>query len=212
MPVETIPLPRVGRPRSKAAVSHTAILDAVQELLRESSVRELSMEAVARRAGVGKPTLYKWWPSKTALIFTMVQERLVSPIEAAEGTSAEATIRNRVRSLIVALEGELGKVLSELVADGQRNPRVWSELYEHLIRLRREALFSDIERGKRAGEFAVGADPDLLVDAIFGPIFYNLLLGVSPLTPLYGSRLIEQVLQGARPRTERAVTDQDVCR
>ena len=80
----------VGRPRGKSAVAHAAILDAVQELLRERPARDLSMDAVAKRAGVGKPTLYKWWPSKTALIFSMVQERMVGPT-----TSLESRCRAR---------------------------------------------------------------------------------------------------------------------
>jgi AcrR family transcriptional regulator len=51
-------------------------LDAVYELLQERSVRDLTMEAVANRAGVGKPTLYKWWPTKAALVLAMFRERI----------------------------------------------------------------------------------------------------------------------------------------
>ena len=73
----TAPKPaRRGRPPSEAAESHAAILDAVYELLQEGSVRDLTMEAVAKRAKVGRPTLYKWWPSKSALVFAMFHERL----------------------------------------------------------------------------------------------------------------------------------------
>ena len=60
----------------EAAESHAAILDAVYELLQERSVRDLTMEAVAKRAGVGKPTLYKWWPTKAALVLAMFRERI----------------------------------------------------------------------------------------------------------------------------------------
>ena len=65
-----------GRPPGTTAESHTQILDAVYELLQERSVRDLTMEAVAKRAGVGKPTIYKWWPTKADLVMAMFQERL----------------------------------------------------------------------------------------------------------------------------------------
>ena len=55
----------------------------------------------------------------------------------------------------------------------------------------------DIERGMASGEFASSANPELLVDAIFGPMYYRLLLRLSPLTEGYGEALIDQVLHGA---------------
>jgi AcrR family transcriptional regulator len=189
---------RIGRPRSEAAASHAAILDAVYALLQEKSVRDLSMEAVAKRAGVGKPTLYKWWPSKAALIFAMFHERMVDKIETRQATSAEEAIRAKVRHLIDAFNGLFGKVMAELIAEGQGNPAVLQELYESHISLRRASTIADIERGKSAGEFPKETDPELLVDAIFGPMYYRLLLRLTPLTQEYGDDLINQVLRGVR--------------
>jgi AcrR family transcriptional regulator len=198
MPIPPQSSTRIGRPRSENAASHEAILDAVHELLQEKSARELSMEAVAKRAGVGKPTLYKWWPSKAALIFTMVQERMHGPMEAPQGESAEESIRGRMRNLIDGFNGLFGKVLAELIAEGQSDPRVLHELYERLISHRRAALIAHIERAKIAGEFTDDTDPELLVDAIFGPVYYRLLLRLTPLTQQYGQKLIDQVLRGLR--------------
>ena len=69
------PSKRVGPPKRDAA-AHGTIMDAVQTLLQTTSVRDLTMEAVAKYAGVGKPTLYKWWPSKAALVLAFFNERL----------------------------------------------------------------------------------------------------------------------------------------
>ncbi len=202
-----IPAPRnpsrIGRPRGETAESHAAIMDAVYELLQEKSVREMSMEAVAKRAGVGKPTLYKWWPSKAALIFAMFHERMVGKIEAPQATSAEAAIRANVRRLIGEFNGLFGKVMAELIAEGQSDPAVLHELYESHISLRRTSTSADIERGKSAGEFPNDTDPELLVDAIFGPMYYRLLLGLTPLTQQYGDNLIDQVLRGLRSNPNR---------
>src|SRR5271167_2639003 len=122
---------RRGRPLSEAAESHAAILDAVYELLQEGSVRDLTMEAVAKRAKVGRPTLYKWWPSKSALVFAVFHERLARDAEVfATGTAAEEVIRGKARRLIRELNGLFGKVLADLIAEGQSEPAILQDLYE----------------------------------------------------------------------------------
>jgi len=64
----SLPPARKGRPPRQTAESHAAIMDATYALLQKKSVRDLTMEEVARRAKVGKPTLYKWWPTKATLV------------------------------------------------------------------------------------------------------------------------------------------------
>src|ERR1700678_1303956 len=99
---------RPGRPRREAPAAHAAIMDAVHALLQEKSVRDLTMEAIAKRAKVGKPTLYKWWPSKDALALAMFHERLASVDHSPPASSAEAALRAKVRKLIASLRGDFG--------------------------------------------------------------------------------------------------------
>lgn len=187
---------RKGRPRNEAAESHAAIMDAVYELLQERSVRNLTMDAVAKRAGVGKPTLYKWWPSKAALVFAMFHERLAGRPDATDDLTAEAAIRAKLRHLIGAFTGLFGKVIAELIAEGQSNESILRELYDRHIGVRRASTIADIERGKASGEFSADVNPELLIDAIFAPVYYRLLLGIAPLNEQYGEDLIDQVLRG----------------
>jgi AcrR family transcriptional regulator len=190
---------RRGRPPSDAAESHAAILDAVYELLQEGSTRDLTMEAVAKRAKVGRPTLYKWWPSKSALVLAMFHERIDRDAEVPAAGTAEEVIRGKVRRLIRALNGLFGKVLADLIAEGQSEPAILRDLHEQHMKSRRAATAADVERGKAAGEFAADIDPQLLIDSIFSPVFFRLLLRQGPLTERYGDALIDQVLRGARP-------------
>jgi AcrR family transcriptional regulator len=179
-------------------VSHAAIMDAVYELLQQKPARELTMEAVAKRANVGKPTLYKWWPSKAALIMAMFHERLDQPLEIPVTVTAEEAIRARMRRLIKVVNGLFGKVVGELIAEGQSDPDILWEFYERHVSLRRASAVADIERGKTTGEFSTDTDAELLVDAIFAPVYYRLLLRFAPLTEKYGNDLIDQVLLGVR--------------
>src|ERR1700756_1994116 len=118
------PVPRKGRPPSEMAVSHAAIMDAVYALLQEKSVRDLTMEEVAKRAKVGKPTLYKWWPTKATLVLAMLCERMAPRLDLPTDLTAEDSLCFRVRRLIDAFNGPFGKVVAGLVAEGQSEPAV----------------------------------------------------------------------------------------
>jgi AcrR family transcriptional regulator len=180
-------------------------MDAVYELLKEKSARELTMEAVAKRANVGKPTLYKWWPSKAALIMAMFHEKLDRHLEAPVAATIEEVIRAKMRRLIREFNGLFGKVVADLIAEGQSDPAILREFYERHISQRRAAAVADIERGKETGEFSSDTDPELLVDAIFGTVYYRLLLRFAPLTEKYGNDLIDQALRGARAKQKFSV-------
>ncbi len=114
-----------------------------------------------------------------------------------DGT-AEQAIRARVRRTIRAFNGLFGKVMADLIAEGQSEPAVLADLWEQHLSRRRAATVADVERGRTAGEFPADTDPELLIDAIFGPIYFRLLLRHAPLTEAYGDALVDQVLRGVR--------------
>lgn len=181
-----------------SAVSHVQILDAVQAILQEKSVRDLTIEEVARRAGVGKPTIYKWWPSKAALVLDLFEERMVGSLAVPDEVTAEEAIRSQARELIRLLNGFFGKVAREIIAEGQSDPNVLREYRDRYLSKRRAFSHTVIERAKATGEFRSDVDPDLLIDMIYGPIYYRLLLQHEPLDEAFGKRLVDEALTRAR--------------
>ena len=194
---------RKGRPPSEMAASHAVIMDAVYALLQEKSVRDLTMEAVAKRAGVGKPTLYKWWPTKATLVLAMLCERMAK-LEKPTVLTAEESLRFRARSLIRAFNGPFGRIVAGLIAEGQSEPAVLQEFFDRWISPRRNATITDLQRGKDAGELRSETEPELLNDAIFGAIYYRMLLRSGPLTRRFGEDLVEQVILGHRSGNARS--------
>src|SRR3989449_2757860 len=192
------PATRKGRPPSEMAASHGAIIDAVYSLLQEKSVRDLTMEEVAKRAKVGKPTLYKWWPTKATLVLAMLCERMAPNLEKPTGLSAEESLRFRVRRLIDAFNGPFGKIVAGLIAEGQSEPAILQEFFDRWVSPRRNATIADLERGKNARELGSETEPELVNDAIFGAIYYRMLLRSGPLTRRFGEELVEQVIRGHR--------------
>jgi hypothetical protein len=77
-------------------------------------------------------------------------------------------------------------------------PAILRELFDKHIRGHQEANAADIERGKTSGELASDADPELIIDAVFGAIFYRLLFRSSPLTEEFSDKLVRQVFRGAQ--------------
>src|SRR6202163_741571 len=180
------------------AASHAAIMDTVYTLLQEKSVRDLTIEEVAKRARVGKPTLYKWWPTKATLVLAMLCERMAPSLEKPTALTAEESLRLRVRRLIDAFSGPFGKIVAGLIAEAQSEPSVLKAFFDRWVSPRRNATIADLQRGKDAGELRPETEPELLNDAIFGAIYYRLLLRSGPLTRRVGEELVEQVLRGQR--------------
>jgi AcrR family transcriptional regulator len=195
---------RKGRPPSEMAASHDAILNAVYALLQKKSVRDLTMEEVARRAKVGKPTLYKWWPTKATLVLAMLCERMAPNLEKPTVLTAEESLRFRVRRLIDAFNGPFGRIVAGLIAEGQSEPAILREFYDRWVSPRRTATIADLQRGKNAGELSSSTEPELLNDAIFGAIYYRFLLRSGPLTRRFGEELVEQVIRGHRSGNARS--------
>jgi hypothetical protein len=147
---------------------------------------------------VGKPTLYKWWPTKATLVLAMLCERMAPKLEKPTVLTAEQSLRFRVRSLIDAFNGPFGKIVAGLIAEGQSEPAVLQEFFDRWVSPRRNATIADLQRGKDAGDLETDTEPELLNDAIFGAIYYRMLLRSGPLTRRFGEELVEQVILGHR--------------
>jgi AcrR family transcriptional regulator len=207
MKKNSLPAVRKGRPPLETAASHAAIMDAVYALLQNKSVRDLTMEQVAKRAKVGKPTLYKWWPTKATLVLAMLCERMAPKLDMPTDLAADESLRFRVRRLIDAFNGPFGKIVAGIIAEGQSEPAVLQEFFDRWVSPRRNATIVDLERAKNAGELRSQTEPELVNDAIFGAIYYRFLLRSGPLTRRFGEELVEQVLRGHLRWPDRGRSD-----
>jgi AcrR family transcriptional regulator len=191
-----------GRRRSER--SHKAIIRATQELLVERGYRELTIEGVAARAGVGKQTIYRWWPSRAALV---LEAYLAGSESIAPPADCEST-REDVRSLLVWLANVLaqpigGRVVAGLIADLQHDPDLAEGFRRDVVPARRRAMLAALEHGRERGEIRADADLGVAVDALHGAVFYRLLLSGAPLDEEFAERVADQVLDGLADRSRR---------
>jgi AcrR family transcriptional regulator len=195
--VATGDIPR-GRRRSPS--SHRAILAATQDLLVERPYGEVTIEGIAARAGVGKQTIYRWWPSKAALVL----EAYLAGQDAVAPPAEHATVHEDVRALLGWLMAVLaqptgGHVVAGLVGDLQHDAVLAEGFHRDVVPARRRAMLAALERGRARGEIRVDADLELAVDTLHGAVFYRLLLSGEPLDARFVERLASQVLTGLAP-------------
>ena len=105
--------------------------------------------------------------------------------------------------MIDAFNGPFGKIVAGLIAEGQSEPAVLQEFFDRWVSPRRNATIADLQWGKDAGELGSDTEPEWLNDAIFGAIYYRMLLRSGPLTRRFGEELVEQVIRGHRSGNAR---------
>ncbi|NUO56091.1 MAG: TetR/AcrR family transcriptional regulator [Hamadaea sp.] len=190
----------IGRPRSTRA--HEAIIDAVLDLLAEgTSVGELSIEAVAARAGVGKATIYRRWSGKNDLILEAVKAlKLPQPID--EGLSVRDNLVQLLSVVSVSVDPRAAQVFPCIVPEVLRNPELWG-LYQQIVEPRRARTREVLERGISAGELRADTDVEMVALMLTGPVMLQRMLKWSPTIDdaTLPERVVDTLLQGiAVPR------------
>jgi AcrR family transcriptional regulator len=181
-----------ARPRSDRA--RVAILDAAWDLLRSRGLRHLTIEAIAGHAGVGKATIYRWWPSKAAVVMDALQGQLDIDIAFPDTGSAREDLRLQIRAVVSLLTTtDAGRAYLALIAESQHDAAVADALATRYIAARRRAAAVVFERGIARGELRADLDPAIAIDALYGAVYYRLLVSHSPPTPGYADDLINQL-------------------
>ncbi|WP_044362669.1 TetR/AcrR family transcriptional regulator [Streptomyces natalensis] len=186
--------PHTGRRRNEAA--HRAILDAAMRLLAASEGAPITIDAIAREAGVGKQTLYRWWPSKGAVLLDALHDRADHDVPAPDTGS----LRDDLRTLIAATfdaarHTPTGPALRTLVREAARDPHL-TEMLRTFTAARRAAVREVAARGVERGELPANTDLDLMVDQFYGLFWYRFLLGHAPLDHATADRLTDSLLGG----------------
>ncbi|MGW2860522.1 TetR/AcrR family transcriptional regulator [Streptomyces sp. NPDC001205] len=188
--------PRSGPRRDEAA--RLAVLHAADDLLVEHGFGGLTVEAIARRAGVAKQTIYRWWPSKVEILLDTLIEDSGKSLPVPEKATA-ASIRGYLRGFARFLTRDpAGKVLLALLAEAQHDPATATSFHQRYLGPRRAQERELLKRAADAGEISPALGPDAALDALLGPIVYCALTGSAVPRALVDT-LVEELL---RPRAK----------
>lgn len=170
---------RVGRPRSEE--TRQRILAATIRLLEREALASLTIEAIAREAGVGKATIYRWWDSKALVVIDAFMEHHTVKTPMPQDVAPAAALSVHFTSLVHEYAGWSGRIVAQIIAEGQSDPGVLSELRTRFQEGRRAVVREVLERWAASGEIVAPANVDLLGDLIYAPIYMRLLVGHAPL-------------------------------
>jgi AcrR family transcriptional regulator len=181
-----------GRPRSETA--RNAILEAALELVQAEGYAKLSVEGIAARAGVGKQTIYRWWPGKAQVILEALSTAATGDVESPDTGSLREDLRIWLRSTFRAGRREpYRSVLPALMAAAQLDPDFAAAFRGEFIADRRKILATMLERAEERGEWSSELRLETLLDLVFGVLWYRLLVGYSPLDTRLADELTDLI-------------------
>ena len=188
-----------GRPRSQEA--DRAILAAALDLLASRGLAAMSIEEVAARAGVGKATIYRRWPSKGLLALdafvTSFREQQPLPDTGSLRDDLIAALTAWVRAVT---RTSMGPMLTGLIAEAQHDPSLRAAWRERMLEPLRAQHRVMLDRAVARGEIPATVDREVVLDLFFGAAQHRLLLGHLPLTDDFIREVVDVILDGIRAR------------
>jgi AcrR family transcriptional regulator len=168
------------RPGGRSARVKAAVLQAALDQLAEGGYDAFSFEAVGRRAGVHKTTLYRRWSTRENLLLDAMLDRGTERVPIPDTGSLEQDLLEYARQIAASLEPEIVAAVRAVVAIGDRAPDV-AEAGRRFWAARFELASEMVTRAIARGELPPGTDPHPLIESVIAPIYFRLLLSGEPL-------------------------------
>ncbi|GID93423.1 TetR/AcrR family transcriptional regulator [Amorphoplanes digitatis] len=162
-------------PLRRNEASRRAILDASLQLCAELGYRRLTIEAIAARAGVSKKTIYRWWPSKGAVVLEAVDDVATTVTEHPNTGDLAADLHTQLTAVIGLLTPAETSAAVGLIAEALHDEELARDLRERIIRPRIDEFKERLRQAQRDGQLPADADLDVALDLIYGPLYHRLV-------------------------------------
>ena len=193
-------MPKHGRRRDPEAQER--ILDATAGLVTSDGVDHVTIAGIATTAGVSRQTIYRWWPSKAAVVLDAL-DRVIVSANPVPRTGDARNLQSHTQGLVTFLKSPAGPHLRALFAESLRDEAVAAQFRAAFIDNRRERGATVRRRGIEAGVFRSDLDVEWATEPRYGPIWLRFLLEDTQESPGVG-QLIEHLwpalVEGRRSR------------
>ncbi|WP_318199311.1 TetR/AcrR family transcriptional regulator [Streptomyces sp. SCL15-4] len=194
---------RAPDPSRRNPQTTAAILDAALVMAGESGLARVSIEGIAARAGVGKRTIYRWWPSKGAVVLDAwaqrLEGRLQRRLDTAQTDDFEADLKLMVKDAWIDTIGDSRGVLASIVAEAQHDPGLAAEFRERLVNPAGTLVAERIRRAQADGQVAADINPHRAIELIYAQLYYRLLIAPGPHDEAYVDDVVDLAMRGLRP-------------
>ncbi len=177
-----------GRPRSEA--TRQKIMEATANLIHARGVPGVTIEAVATAAGVGKPTIYRYWSNAHELAMAALMDA-VPDTKQAERTDPLEALRALLYGVVATFNDPAGRHVAMVLASADTSSEIAKAFRSHFIQSRRQEAETLIEQAIKAGDMRAETSIELTLDMIFGAVFYRLLMGHAQITHEFMDDLLQ---------------------
>lgn len=189
-----------GNRHGRSEDARRSILEAADDLLVEQGFARLTMEGIAERAGVAKQTIYRWWPSKVAVLLEAFIEDAADFRAPVDTGDLAKDLRAHARGLAQFLtKSDAGAVFRALMAEAQHDEELAARLRREHLTLQCQYDRGPLERAMARGDLPKDTDIDLAVDRLVGPIYYRVLVTGQPVSPKFTDALVAGLVASLAP-------------
>jgi AcrR family transcriptional regulator len=192
---------RRGRPRSSAA--RARVLRAARALVEGQGPAGVTIEGLAARSGVSKPTIYRTWPNAHAVVMAALMEAAVAREADRQPGSALTALRRQLREIAGTFASRTGRSVTQMLAAADPETELAKAFRHHFILARREEGRQMLMAAVANGDLRHELDLDVTLDLLYGPIFFRILVGHAPADERFCERLLDQLLGGLAAPTRR---------
>lgn len=177
------------------------ILDATRDLICERGATRVSINEIAAHAGVGKQTIYRWWPSKAAVVFDALEREIKATSPAPNTGTAYGDVRVQMKRVARLMNSPMQAILRELIVESFADEKVAEQFRTVFFAERRKQGMATIREGIDTGELRADLDPETIVDLLYSPLWMRMIIGHQPLTPKAVDQLLEHAWHAFTPET-----------
>lgn len=189
-------------PTKRSQSARQAILDAALALCEEIGYPRLTIEGIAARSGVSKKTIYRWWPSKGAVLLEAVIDRASITANHPDAGHFAEDVLTQLKAVIALLTPHGTSATTGLIAEALRDDDLATDLREQLI-LPNIGLFDErVRAAKHRGELPDDADTKLLNDLLHGTLYHRLVFHLGMPSDDELRERIEVVIAGLKARAK----------
>lgn len=185
--------PVVAMARTRSERAQHAVLVAGLDVLIDEGVGGFTIDEVVARSGVAKTTIYRWWPSRQALMLEVIHGQLTPAATPNTGDTRADLVAYLRASVGTPVDTPAGRLLPELCSAAQRDPEL-AELRDTLVAEKRQPVRTILELGRARGDIGLDADLDLLTTLIVGPLAYTKAIRGRPVDPTLVAATVDAAL------------------
>ncbi|HWI31808.1 MAG TPA: TetR/AcrR family transcriptional regulator [Microbacterium sp.] len=194
---------------ARSEESRQAIIDATLTLMGlgdekpGTTVQRLTIESIAKRAGVSKATIYRWWPNKVAVVLDAFVSDYLGHTPIDPDLPADEALAAHVKSVVRQYAGDDGRIIAQIIAEGQYDKDVLDAFHERFWDDRARVVLALMQRGVEEGVLRDDLDLNIAASIIYAPIYQRLLLGGGPLDDAFVDDLLALAFRSLRPPTSK---------